>query len=120
MSMLIVANIIAAMGLATNSAVSVVASMLVSPIMGPVLALTIGVHLRKFKFAKKLARLGAKNEIWSLIICVAEGFIIGLILLGATNNNFNNPSWPTNEMTSRGNPSALATGAIVAAASGVG
>ena len=119
MSMLIVANIIAAMGLATNSAVSVVASMLVSPIMGPVLALTFGVHLRKFKFAQKLAKLGLKNEIWSLLICILEGFIMGLILLGATENNFD-PEWPTNEMTSRGTLSGLATGAIIAAASGVG
>ena len=122
MSMLIVADVIAAMGLGTNSAVIVVASMLVSPIMGPVLALTFGVHLRKFKFAKALAKLGLKNEIWSLLICIMIGFIVGFVLISLTQNEPSNDSWiwPTDEMSSRGEPAGLATGAIVAFASGVG
>eukprot|EP00484_Ammonia_sp_Unknown_P028189 CAMPEP_0197025448 /NCGR_PEP_ID=MMETSP1384-20130603/5784_1 /TAXON_ID=29189 /ORGANISM="Ammonia sp." /LENGTH=884 /DNA_ID=CAMNT_0042453977 /DNA_START=20 /DNA_END=2674 /DNA_ORIENTATION=+ len=119
MSMLLVADVIAAMGLGTDSAVIVVASMLVSPIMGPVLALTFGVHLRKFKFAKALARLGVKNEIWSLMICICVGFIAGFVLIAATQNE-GRYVWPTGEMRSRGEVAGLATGAIVAFASGVG
>ncbi len=98
-----------------------VASMLVSPIMGPVLALTFGVHLRKFKFAKALAKLGLKNECYSLLICIVVGFIVGGILIAVTQNDPQNVSvWPTSEMYGRGLPSGLATGAIVAFASGIG
>eukprot|EP01084_Bolivina_argentea_P115768 205818_1 len=100
MSMLLAADVIAGMGLATNSAVIVVASMLVSPIMGPVLALTFGVHLRKFKFAKALAKLGLKNEFFSLIICILVGFIVAIVLLCVTENDGQYP-WPTAEMSSR-------------------
>eukprot|EP01084_Bolivina_argentea_P077774 141101_1 len=121
MSMLIVADVIAAMGLGTDSSVIVVASMLVSPIMGPVLALTFGVHLCKFKFAKALALLGLKNEIWSLIICILVGFIVGFIFIAITENDVNGEwPWPTNEMVSRGQWVGLVTGAVVAFASGVG
>eukprot|EP01084_Bolivina_argentea_P013119 24582_1 len=123
MIMLLVADIIATMGLATNSAVAVVASMLVSPIMGPVLALTLGIHLRKFKFGILLAKLGAKNEFGSLLICIIVGFIVGGILIIITENRENSYSgkpWPTDEMHARGDLYGLAIGAIVAFTSGVG
>ena len=60
--MLIVASLIAAGGLATNNAVIVVASMLVSPLMGPVLAFTFGVTLKEVN----MATIGLKNEILSV------------------------------------------------------
>ena len=46
-------------GLATNSSVVVVASMLVSPIMGPILAITFGTVVD----SPKLVRLGLRTEV---------------------------------------------------------
>merc|ERR1712228_1156564 len=111
--MLIVASLIAAGGLATNNAVIVVASMLVSPLMGPVLAFTFGVTLKEVN----MATIGLKNEILSLIICVITGFITGFFY-ALLSKNIND--WPTEQMSSRGTPEGLADGAFIAAASGVG
>lgn len=111
--MLVVASLIAAGGLATDNAVIVVASMLVSPLMGPVLAFTFGVTLKE----KNMAKLGLFNEVLSLLICVVVGAIVGFVyaLLSQNSNN-----WPTPQMSSRGTVSGLADGAFIAAASGVG
>lgn len=75
LSLLIIASTIAGVGLAVNSTVSIVASMLVSPIMGPVLALTFGSVINN----RKLMKLGLKVELFSLFMCMIVGFIIGLI-----------------------------------------
>eukprot|EP01083_Nonionella_stella_P014734 41322_1 len=111
--MLTIASMIAVGGLATNSAVIVVASMLVSPIMGPVLAFTFGVTLRN----RPMAKLGIRNEVFSLFICIIIGFVVGFFYALGTNNR---NDWPTEEMASRGNPWALADGAFIAFASGIG
>ena len=84
----------------------------------------MGVHLRKFKFATDLARLGLKNEIWSLCICVLVGFLWAFFMVFVDNYILQwNPEmvvWPTDEMKSRGTAEGLATGAVIAFASGVG
>ena len=49
------AAIIAAVGLATNSSVSTVASMLISPMMGPILAITFGMAI-KTRVLQRVAR----------------------------------------------------------------
>lgn len=64
--LLCVAGIIAGSGLATNSAVMVVAAMLVSPLMGPILAMTFGILIHDWQLVMK----GLINEIYGLIICV--------------------------------------------------
>ena len=111
--LLVSACLIAVGGLATNSSVIIVASMLVSPLMGPVLAFTFGVTLKQ----RGLSHLGLKNEILSMIICVTTGFVFGYFYALFT---FNRNHWPTDEMSSRGHIVALADGAFIAAASGVG
>ena len=111
--MLLVAASIATGGLATGNSVIIVASMLVSPIMGPVLALTFGVTLNEWHMTK----IGLKNEIFSLIICIIVGFIFGLLYALISANSMD---WPTDKMMSRGAPVALADGAFIAAVSGVG
>merc|ERR1740123_2587667 len=111
--MLVVASLIAAGGLATDNAVIVVASMLVSPLMGPVLAFTFGVTLKE----KNMATIGLKNESLSLIICVITGFITGFFYALISQNTYD---WPTEQMASRGTVVGLADGAFIAAASGVG
>ena len=86
----------------------------------------MGVHLRKFKFATDLARLGLKNEIWSLFICVLVGFVWAFLLIALSyicNGEgalIGYPEWPTAEMQSRGEEQSLASGTVIAFASGVG
>lgn len=60
---------IAATGLATNSSVTVLASMLVSPIMGPILAVTFGTMIRRPVMIQKALR----NEAISLLLCILVG-----------------------------------------------
>lgn len=52
--------------------------MLVSPIMGPVLALTFGSVINNYR----LMRLGLMTELLSLFVCVIVGFFIGIVAIG--------------------------------------
>jgi uncharacterized hydrophobic protein (TIGR00271 family) len=108
---LIGAAIIAGGGLATNSAVMVVASMLVSPLMGPILAVTFGVTTRDWK----LMRSGMANELIASFVTLLFGFILGLVLTPLGERL----SWPTSEMAGRGNSANFIVGVIFAIASGV-
>lgn len=112
LTLLIVASIISAAGLATNNPVVVVASMLVSPLMGPILAFSLGGLINDWKMVVK----GLFNEAVAIFICVLIGFLISFIFLPF------GPflEWPTNEMSSRGVPETLLYGLLVASPSGVG
>ena len=55
--------------LVESSSVTLVASMLISPLMGPILAGIFGAVVGD----SKLRRLGIYNELISLIICVLSG-----------------------------------------------
>ena len=128
-AMTAVAAMISAVGLCTDSAVSVVASMLVSPLMGPILAFSYGFSVRK----QHMVALGIRNELYGVAICLGVGAMIGL--LGAL--IFYSPmgiekAWviaekltgrtdlESFEVNSRGEPWALFVGFWVAAPSGVG
>lgn len=65
----ILAAWIAAMGLLDNSVVNTVASMLVSPMMGPVMAMTFGTIVEN----KKLREMGIRNAAIGFIICILFG-----------------------------------------------
>ena len=52
--MVIVAGLLAGVGLAANNTVVIVASMLVSPIMGPILAVTFGYMIDKNDLIRQL------------------------------------------------------------------
>lgn len=93
-ALLSIASIIAGIGLATNNTVAIVASMLVSPIMGPVMACTFGTIVHKWS----LVQLGAVSELLSLLLCCVIGFFIGMVAIGTGTGG----SWPTPEMRSRG------------------
>eukprot|EP00011_Vannellida_sp_DIVA3-517-6-12_P001580 CAMPEP_0114610786 /NCGR_PEP_ID=MMETSP0168-20121206/3780_1 /TAXON_ID=95228 ORGANISM="Vannella sp., Strain DIVA3 517/6/12" /NCGR_SAMPLE_ID=MMETSP0168 /ASSEMBLY_ACC=CAM_ASM_000044 /LENGTH=308 /DNA_ID=CAMNT_0001821739 /DNA_START=50 /DNA_END=973 /DNA_ORIENTATION=+ len=112
LSLLIVASMIAGSGLATNNPVVVVASMLVSPLMGPILAFSLGSLINE----KRMVASGLLNEAFSLLVCVIVGFLLAFIFLPF------GPSlgWPTSEMSSRGVWQALVFGLLVASPSGVG
>jgi hypothetical protein len=67
------ASMLAALGLLENSTVIIVASMLVSPLMNPILGIVFGLSVRDHP----LWRRGLKNEILGLIICISCGFFMG-------------------------------------------
>ena len=112
MCLVIIASALAGVGLAMNSVVVIVASMLVSPIMGPVLAGTFGFCIRD----RSLIKVGIISELFSLLLCVLVGAIIAL----CTHPWHNVLAWPTEEMIARCTLSGLVWGSIVALTSGFG
>lgn len=109
---LIGASLIAGVGLATNSATMVVSSMLVSPLMGPILAVTFGAATRDCKMLLK----GLLNETIACGITLALGFAMGIMFAPLFAPRY---GWPTVEMSSRGDPLNLAIGIVFAIASGL-
>lgn len=135
---------VAAMGLISNSVATVIASMLLSPLMGPCLAgksLTSSYYLLHFFLGSvylqfslslpppsgafgailrkgQLVKLGLMNELISLMACILMGFIIGAIVVPAQIPTVQ--SWPSPEMVNRGNANGLVMGVCVAIPSGMG
>uniref|UniRef100_A0A7S1VPU1 DUF389 domain-containing protein n=1 Tax=Sexangularia sp. CB-2014 TaxID=1486929 RepID=A0A7S1VPU1_9EUKA len=110
----IVAGIVAGIGLGTNNTVFIVASMLVSPIMGPILAITFGLAVKDWKLIKQ----GVITELKDLALLLLLGYIMGFIFVAAGGESAYN--WPTYEMSSRGEVIGLGTGFAIALASGFG
>ena len=144
-SFVLLAAWVAAMGLISNSVATVIASMLLSPLMGPCLAgksLTrLFIHfiffLAQYTYNSlslslsppsgafgailrkgQLVKLGLMNELISLMICILMGFIIGAIVVPAQIPTVQ--SWPSPEMVNRGNANGLVMGVAVAIPSGMG
>ena len=67
------ASMLAAFGLLENSSVIIVASMLVSPLMNPLLGIVFGLSIREHSLWKQ----GLRNEVIGLLICIASGFLLG-------------------------------------------
>ncbi|OWF41400.1 uncharacterized protein LOC110462543 [Mizuhopecten yessoensis] len=117
--LVLLASSISAMGLVENSSVVLVASMLVSPIMGPILAGTFGTVIQN----NTLRNLGIRNEVLSLLICVGMGLAWGLVCGGVCKDGAfwgSTDAWPTSEMKSRGMTRSLWTGILIALPSGAG
>jgi len=111
-TLLLVASVIAGLGLISNSTATIIASMLVSPIMGPVVAIAYGTTI----FDRKMVRLAWTNEIISLLFCI----LIGVILGACTGRTELAKSWPTDEMRSRCQWSNFYVGIPTAFFSGMG
>eukprot|EP01130_Rhizamoeba_saxonica_P017732 TRINITY_DN8661_c0_g1_i1.p1 TRINITY_DN8661_c0_g1~~TRINITY_DN8661_c0_g1_i1.p1 ORF type:complete len:367 (+),score=59.79 TRINITY_DN8661_c0_g1_i1:23-1123(+) len=108
----IVGAILAGIGLATDNSVTVVASMLVSPLMGPILAFTFGALIRD----KQLVNHGLFSEFCGIGIVFFCGLVLGLCF-APFGNDF---EWPTQQMADRGTTAGLVLGAAIALPSGVG
>ena len=67
------ASMLAAFGLLENSTVIIVASMLVSPLMNPILGFVFGLSVRDHSLWQQSLR----NEVIGLIICISCGFLLG-------------------------------------------
>ncbi len=68
-----VASIVAGLGLATNSETTVISSMLLSPIMGPVIGMSYGLIIWDLPLIKRSAR----NELLSILACTILGMLFG-------------------------------------------
>lgn len=87
---------LAALGLVENNASNIVAAMLVSPLMGPVMSITFGTIISD----RTLIRNGFESLVLGMFVSLIFGFIFGLIL-GSTEMPWGFGDWPTEEMKSR-------------------
>lgn len=110
--LVMVASMIATFGLAFNSVVAIVASMLVSPIMGPVVAVTFGTTIKDWS----LVKMGLFSELVGLLTCICVGFSLGLLIVPFSEEL----QLPTTEMSDRGSFRGLIGGVLVAIPSGIG
>ncbi|KAK9294121.1 hypothetical protein QLX08_011151 [Tetragonisca angustula] len=113
--LVLTADCLAALGLIENSATNVVAAMLVSPLMGPVMSLTFGTIIAD----RNLQFVGLKSLLLGIFVSILFGFIFGLIL-GTTEMPWGYNDWPTDEMKGRGNYRSLWMGVLWALPSGTG
>ncbi|PSN37429.1 hypothetical protein C0J52_19036 [Blattella germanica] len=93
--LLSLSSVVAAMGLVENSTVMLVASMLISPLMGPIMAGTFGTVIAD----RYLQKIGVLNELYGLLVCIAVGFVFGIIA-GLATDHWGTTGWPTSEMIS--------------------
>ncbi|XP_043466444.1 uncharacterized protein LOC122501208 [Leptopilina heterotoma] len=113
--LVLTADCLAALGLVENSATNVVAAMLVSPLMGPVMSLTFGTVIAD----RNLQFIGFKSLMLGIFLSILFGFIFGLVL-GTTEMPWGYNDWPTDEMKGRGNYRSLWMGVLWALPSGTG
>ncbi|XP_063828269.1 uncharacterized protein LOC135077643 [Ostrinia nubilalis] len=113
--LLLVAAFVAAIGLVEDSTVIIVASMLISPLMAPITAATLGTAVRD----RSLQHMGLLHEILGLFLALVMGFIFGLTIC-AVDDRYGVGEWPTEEMTSRCEIRSLWLGVLVAIPSGAG
>jgi uncharacterized hydrophobic protein (TIGR00271 family) len=106
------ASLLATLGLATDNTVVIVAAMLVSPLMGPILGITFGM----FVADKTLFWRSLHAEIQGLLLCSVVGFAFCAVLSPLASSL----EWPTLEMTSRGETWGLIIGIAIAIPSGAG
>ncbi|XP_055857470.1 uncharacterized protein LOC129920237 [Episyrphus balteatus] len=117
--LIVTADSLAALGLIENNSSNIVAAMLVSPLMGPVMSITFGTIISD----RELIKVGFISLGTGMFISCVFGFIFGLIV-GTTEMPWGSGDWPTEEMRGRGNvrslwmalPWALTSGTGVAVA----
>ncbi|KDR09915.1 hypothetical protein L798_00352, partial [Zootermopsis nevadensis] len=113
--LVLTADMIAAVGLVESNSVNIVAAMLVSPLMSPIMTATFGTAIAD----RKLQKIGFRSEIIGLLMSLVFGFIFGLVL-GTTDDPWGTGDWPTEEMKARGMARSLWIGVLWALPSGTG
>ncbi|XP_055598952.1 uncharacterized protein LOC129748375 [Uranotaenia lowii] len=113
--LIVTADSLAALGLVENNAPNIVAAMLVSPLMGPVMSITFGAIIAD----RELVKVGFISLGLGMFISILFGFIFGLIL-GTTEMPWGFGDFPTEEMKGRGNARSLWMGILWALTSGSG
>lgn len=112
-SMLCVASILAAFGLIEDSTLFLIASMLISPLMGPIIAGIFGTVIKE----RSLQLMGLKNEMIGISLTTSVGFIFGLIVC-SLDERYGVGEGITNEMLSRCEVHSLMVGIAIALPSG--
>jgi uncharacterized hydrophobic protein (TIGR00271 family) len=107
---LIGASVMAAGGLTTNTTVFIVAAMLVSPIMGPILGMTFGYRIADWP----LFKIGFINEVKMAFTAFLVG-IIGGFILGDVGKTY---KWPNSAMMPEGQAFNMVISIVVSAAAG--
>ena len=98
-------------GATANASVFIVAAMLVSPIMGPILGMTFGYRVADWE----LLRRSFFNEFKMAITCFFVGFVVALFIGWAGVDTYN---WPTDVMMHNGQAYSLIISIVVSAAAG--
>ncbi|XP_060520655.1 uncharacterized protein LOC132698534 [Cylas formicarius] len=111
--LLLISTTLCALGLVEDSKIYMLSSMLISPMMGPVMAGTFGSVVQD----KHLQKIGVQNELIGLGIATIVGFCYGSLICLVT-DKYGYHDWPTYEMYSRGELRSLWVGALIALLSG--
>jgi uncharacterized hydrophobic protein (TIGR00271 family) len=111
-TLILVASVLAALGLVSNSVATIIASMLVSPIIGPVAGMAYGFTIRDWN----LVKVSVINECGSLVFCILVGVVVGAMSGAAGLAD----TWPTPEMAGRGTLTNFYVGLPIAFFSGLG
>lgn len=111
-SLLIVASITAAFGLFENNTLFLAASMLISPLMGPIIAATFGTVIKD----SKLQFIGIKNELVGLAVVTLVGFVFSLVMCSI--GEYGQEIKITDEIMNRGTAHSVLVGIMIALPSG--
>lgn len=87
--------------------------MLISPLMGPIIAATFGTVIKDHR----LTKFGIVNELIGILLTTAVGFVFGLIAFNVT-DSFSRGEGLTQEMLSRTDTHSLLVGIFIAIPSG--
>jgi uncharacterized hydrophobic protein (TIGR00271 family) len=111
--LLIVASVVASFGLVESSPLFLAASMLISPLMGPILCATFGMVIKD----RKLQYWGLTNELIGILLCIVAGFFFGGIIC-LIDYGFTDKKTLTPEMLARCNIHTVVVGIFTALFSG--
>lgn len=103
----------AAFGLAEDSTIFLASSMLISPLMGPIIATIFGTVIKD----PSLGKLGLKNELIGILGAILVGFVFGMIVC-TTDDRYSIGAGLTDEMLSRCEMHSLIVGVFTAIPSG--
>jgi uncharacterized hydrophobic protein (TIGR00271 family) len=112
LALCVIGALISAVGLIQNSSAVVVASMLVSPLMFPIMGMCFGTMIHD----KSMIWVSFRNVMVGVFLMFLIGFLVGLVMAPFRDDI----TWPTDEMTSRGTWGSLVGGVAVAIPSGAG
>uniref|UniRef100_A0A6P4FSD0 Uncharacterized protein LOC108052629 n=1 Tax=Drosophila rhopaloa TaxID=1041015 RepID=A0A6P4FSD0_DRORH len=111
--LLVSAAVLASFGLVENSTIFLASSMLISPLMGPIIAAIFGTVIQD----RSLRRLGMLNELIGILTATLVGFLFGLVVC-TTDHKYGIGEGLTEEMLSRCDLHSLVVGVFTAIPSG--
>ncbi|XP_017075335.2 uncharacterized protein LOC108110703 [Drosophila eugracilis] len=111
--LLVSAAVLASFGLVENSTIFLASSMLISPLMGPIIAAIFGTVIQD----RSLRRLGMLNELIGILTATLVGFLFGLVIC-TTDKKYGIGEGLTEEMLSRCDLHSLVVGVFTAIPSG--